>query len=75
MCSLLYAVGTLLAGPQALSAPGGIAILLSRLFIAVRHCRPPWAVVFGNAERRRTAAHAAAAPTLRVAAVSAAHPG
>ncbi|WP_327312484.1 hypothetical protein [Streptomyces sp. NBC_01235] len=46
--SLLYSVGTLLAGPQALSTPGEIAILLSLLFIAVRHCRPLWAVVCGT---------------------------
>lgn len=41
-------MGTLLAGPQALFGPGEIAILLSLLFIAVRHYRPLWAVVCGT---------------------------
>ncbi|MFJ2912661.1 hypothetical protein ACIO8F_25260 [Streptomyces sp. NPDC087228] len=41
-------MGTLLAGPQALFGPGEIAILLSLLFIAVRHCRLLWAVVCGT---------------------------
>ncbi|KDN79549.1 hypothetical protein [Streptomyces olindensis] len=41
-------MGTLLAGPQALFGPGETAILLSLLFIAVRHYRPLWAVVCGT---------------------------
>jgi signal transduction histidine kinase len=41
-------VSSLLAGPEALFGPGEIVILLSLLFIAVRHCRPLWAVACGT---------------------------
>ncbi|NEA64790.1 histidine kinase [Streptomyces sp. SID12488] len=45
--SLLFTAGSLLLGSQASFGPGETVVLLSLLFIAVRHCPQPWAVVCG----------------------------
>ncbi|TLS47611.1 sensor histidine kinase [Streptomyces montanus] len=45
--SLVYSAAAPLIGRSILFGPGEAAILLSLLFIAVRHCPRPWAVVCG----------------------------
>ncbi|MEU6141889.1 histidine kinase [Streptomyces sp. NPDC047081] len=47
LLSVIYTAGAVLDGTEALFGPGEIAVLLSLLFIAVRHCPPRWAVVCG----------------------------
>ncbi|MGW1713271.1 sensor histidine kinase [Streptomyces sp. NPDC002156] len=47
VASLLFTAGSVLLDEQAPFGPGETAILLSLLFIAVRHCPQPWAVVCG----------------------------
>ncbi|MFG2373143.1 sensor histidine kinase [Streptomyces sp. NPDC048504] len=47
LLSLTYSAGTLLAGARTPFGPGEVALLLSLLFIAVRHSPPRWAVVCG----------------------------
>ncbi|WP_329268265.1 sensor histidine kinase [Streptomyces sp. NBC_01451] len=45
--SLLFTGGSLLLGQEALFGPGETAVLLGLLFVAVRQCPQPWAVVCG----------------------------
>ncbi|MBC9730608.1 sensor histidine kinase [Streptomyces sp. TRM68367] len=45
--SLLYTAHTLLPGRTGMFGPGESALLLCLLFIAVRHCPRPWALVCG----------------------------
>ncbi|MGW0331670.1 sensor histidine kinase [Streptomyces sp. NPDC003011] len=45
--SLLYTAGSLARHRDAPFGPAELAVLLSLLFIAVRHCPPRWAVVCG----------------------------
>jgi len=47
LLSALYTVGALVADRQILFGPGETAILLCLLFIAVRDCRPRWAMLCG----------------------------
>ncbi|MGI5459852.1 sensor histidine kinase [Streptomyces sp. CA-249302] len=47
LLSGIYTAGAVLEGSEALFGPGEIAILLSLVFIAVRHCPPRWTVVCG----------------------------
>ncbi|WP_371663970.1 sensor histidine kinase [Streptomyces sp. NBC_00280] len=47
VASLLFTAGSLLLRQEALFGPGETAVLLSLLFVAVRHCPQPWAVVCG----------------------------
>ncbi|MGY1496107.1 sensor histidine kinase [Streptomyces sp. QTS52] len=47
VASLLFTAGSLLLGSQVSFGPGETVVLLSLLFIAVRHCPQPWAVVCG----------------------------
>ncbi len=47
VASMLFTVGSLLLSRQASFVPGEAIVLLCLLFIAVRHCPQPWAVVCG----------------------------
>jgi signal transduction histidine kinase len=47
LLSLLYTASALVLHQDALAGPGEIAVLLSLLFVAVRHCPSRWAVVCG----------------------------
>ncbi len=45
LLSVAITVAALVSGRQALFGPGEVLILLCLLFIAVRHCPPPWSAV------------------------------
>ncbi|MEV0639366.1 histidine kinase [Streptomyces sp. NPDC050619] len=47
LLSVLYTLTTIVLNRDAPIGPGEIAVLLSLLFIAVRHCPPRWAVACG----------------------------
>lgn len=47
LVSVLLTTASLLIGTEVVPGPGEIVILLSLLFIAVRHCPPRWATVCG----------------------------
>ncbi|WSQ07503.1 histidine kinase [Streptomyces sp. NBC_01231] len=47
LASALLTAASLLVGGEVVLGPGEIMILLSLLFIAVRHCPPRWALVCG----------------------------
>ncbi|MFF4270389.1 sensor histidine kinase [Streptomyces sp. NPDC001536] len=47
LVSLLYTASALVSDRAAPFGPGEVAVLLSLLFVAVRHCPPRWAVVCG----------------------------
>ncbi|MER7375589.1 sensor histidine kinase [Streptomyces lanatus] len=47
LVSILFTAGALVAGSGTMFGPGEVVILLCLLFVAVRHCPPPWAVTCG----------------------------